>query len=495
MVRPLGQALSPGYYIDKVVGTAPPLDVNNFGQVLDSPWFFNRLARYSLSAEEVARGPNQLEGPAEGPLTVTGGKLQGATPGLVVKDSKGTTWVVKFDPPAYPELASSAEAIATKILFAAGYHVPENHVVQLKLDRLTLAKGASTGGRFGAKVPLTQKRLDALVTHINPFPDGTVRALFSRFLAGDVLGPFTFAGVREDDPNDRVPHERRRSLRGLKVFSAWLNNVDTRASNTLDVFVPSPEQPQRGHVQHYVIDFGDSLGSAGTKPKYIGEGYEGLLDWPMLLGRFFSLGIYYSYWLPIQRSPYRSVGIFEAQVFDFSKWTPLLPNPAFDQANIHDVYWAASIMARFTPDQLKAVVDAVGYSEPGAAEWVLRVLQERQYKILQYAFDRLLPLEDPQLSGDQLRMTDLGVRSGLQAGDRIQYLWLAKHEGQTVASGRSFSPQADLSRVAALSDASPFVTVEFWRAVGRDFSGPHTDVHLRKTKKGWLPVGMTRHAR
>jgi hypothetical protein len=77
-----------------------------------------------------------------------------------------------------------------------------------------------------------------------------------------VLGAFDMFGQRGDDPNDRIPHQDRRSLRASFVLIAWLNIEDASAINTLDSYV---EEGGRRFVRHYFIDFGDSLGSASVR--------------------------------------------------------------------------------------------------------------------------------------------------------------------------------------------------------------------------------------
>jgi len=61
------------------------------------------------------------------------------------------------------------------------------------------------------------------------------RVVAGRLLPGKVIGNFRYAGTRSDDPNDLVPHEHRRELRALRVFGAWMNLVDLKAGNTLEV--------------------------------------------------------------------------------------------------------------------------------------------------------------------------------------------------------------------------------------------------------------------
>ncbi|MEQ9498344.1 MAG: hypothetical protein RIT81_15835 [Deltaproteobacteria bacterium] len=494
--RPIATALNPGHYIDLLRGGPPPLDVNAFGEVVDSVWFENRLGRRALTVEEIRRGPNEHDGPDERRLEVLGGKIEGATPGLVLRDARGDRYVAKFDPPAYPGLASGAEIIATKILWAAGYHVPENYVGTLDMGALELKDDATTGGHYGERIPLDRERLDDLLAHVNPFPDGTVRTLYSRFLPGRLIGPFHYRGQRPDDPNDVIPHERRRSLRGLGLFSAWLNNVDARASNTLDVFIPGADG--RGYVKHYQIDFGDALGSAGLGPKYLGEGYEGVLDWPKVLRSLTAFGVWYRPWLGLRRSPYRAVGVFEADVFTPDAWRSKLPNPAFDEATWLDRYWAASIIARFTPSHLAAIVEEAGYIEPGASAWILRVLQERQFKILEWVFARVLPLDDVRVNGATLSLTDLERTCGLLTNVPAAYTWSVRWDDQFAGEGNGPTPTADLAALIAQArathgaafDDDPFLTVTFARS--EPAHGATVDVHVRVVEGALLPVGLDR---
>lgn len=494
--RPLATTLNPGHYIDVLRGGPPPLDVNAFGEVIDSTWFENRIGRRALTAEEIRRGPNTVDGPDDRTLEVLGGKIEGATPGLLLRDRRGHRYLAKFDPPAYPGLASGAEIIATKILWAAGYHVPENYVGTLDIAALELREGATTGGTHGATVPLDRARLDDLLAHVNPFPDGTVHTLYSRILPGEPIGPFQYRGQRRDDPNDLVPHERRRSLRGLAVFSAWVNNVDARASNTLDTFLA--QQDGLGYVKHYLLDFGDALGSAGTAPKYPGEGYEGVLDWPKVLRSFTALGLWYRPWLGVRRSPYRSVGVFESEIFEPDLWRSKLPNPAFDEATWLDRYWAAAIIARFTPAHLAAIVDEARYPEPGAAEWVLRVLSERQFKILEWAFAHVLPLDDPRVEGTALHLVDLETSSGLSTNGPFEYTWTVHWDGHFVAEGRSAVPSVDLANAitqvrgvhGAAFDDDPFLTVTFARTAPEH--GARISLFVRVVDGAPLIVGLER---
>ena len=66
-------------------------------------------------------------------------KSEGISPGLTVRDSTGTLYFVKFDPPSNPEMATGAEAISTRLFWALGFNVPENYLSSLRRDNLQIA--------------------------------------------------------------------------------------------------------------------------------------------------------------------------------------------------------------------------------------------------------------------------------------------------------------------------------------------------------------------
>ena len=73
--------------------------------------------------------------------------------------------------------------------------------------------------------PSTSKALDGVLAH-SP-KRGRARADAGVGLApGLHLGPFRYEGTRADDPNDVIPHEDRRELRGMRLLAAWLDRHD-----------------------------------------------------------------------------------------------------------------------------------------------------------------------------------------------------------------------------------------------------------------------------
>ena len=165
---------------DTARSKGPALNVNSLGEVPDSSWFTNRIGRNDMTVEEVLRGPDQVEGPAAGIWELTGRPIAGITPKFTIRDARGDTYILKFDPASYPELPSSVELLSTKLFHAIGYHVPEDFVVSFTADRLRVA--ANPQGQRAERRDADMDTADAWLRGIAAQPDGSYRALASRYV-------------------------------------------------------------------------------------------------------------------------------------------------------------------------------------------------------------------------------------------------------------------------------------------------------------------------
>ena len=229
-----------------------------------------------MTIDEVVRGPNQVDGPAPGMWHVTGRPDSGITPKFTIRDARGDTYLIKLDPAKFPELPSSVEVISTKIFHAIGYHVPEDFIVDVRpVADWTSRPAPRSGPTAGRKRPIEMADVEQWLKNTPRTADGSIRALASRYVPGKVVGQYRYTGTRPDDPNDIYPHERRRELRGLRVFAAWLNHDDARSINSIDTYV---EENGRHYIRHYLQDFGSNLGSGSTSAQQPRGGNEYLIE-------------------------------------------------------------------------------------------------------------------------------------------------------------------------------------------------------------------------
>src|SRR5262249_19174096 len=154
-----------------------------------------------------------------------------------IQDADGVGFILKFDPPTAPELATGADAVSCYLYWAAGYNVPDNTIAYFRPEDLDVSHKATFTDSLGRKMPMTHAYLDRMLSRGRPGADGRYRALASRLLKGTPLGPFEYRGRRHDDPEDKIAHERRRELRGLWTMAAWTNHADIRGPNSLDMWV------------------------------------------------------------------------------------------------------------------------------------------------------------------------------------------------------------------------------------------------------------------
>ena len=300
----------------------PARGVNTLGEVPDGPWYVNRHGRMSMSIEELVRGPGNEDLPSkEGAWTVVAAKAEGVSPGFTIEDIKGRRYVVKLDPLANSELASAADVIGAKFLHALGYHVPENYVAYFDRDQIAVSTDATFVDSTGKERKITNRDIEELLIRVPRHPTKGYRAVASLYLTGKPLGPFLYYGTRKDDPNDIVPHEHRRDLRGLFVFSAWLGHNDVKSLNSWDTLV---EEKGVRYVKHHLLDFGASLGSDSFTAKSPRAGNEYLFAWKPMLKRLFGMGLYVPRWARARYPNFPSVGNFEYEIFEPEKWKGII---------------------------------------------------------------------------------------------------------------------------------------------------------------------------
>lgn len=393
-------------------------NVNALDEAPNSSWYTNRHFLFPMTVEEIERGPGHATPDDSGAWEIVAGKFEGGTAGFTVKDAAGTYFLLKFDSEGNNEMGSAAEVIATKVLYAAGYNVPHNSVVYFDPRLLVIGPKAKVPTAGGGKRPMTEADLQGILDNIIPQPDGQLRCVASQFLPGKPVGVFDYHGRRPDDPNDRVDHQHRRELRGLRVIGSWTSDADRRAANTLDMYI---DEDGRRYIKHYIIDMGSTFGSNNLmphKPKY---GNEYVWDPRTIFKSIVCLGFYRKPWEAPLPMEYPELGYFENETFDAGTWVPTYPNPAFERCTDRDAYWGAKIVMSFTDQDIAAMVSRGRYPNPEAAAELTRLLVERRDLIGRYWFARINPLDRFSVEGGVLGFSDLAVEGGLERAEGTAY--------------------------------------------------------------------------
>ena len=415
--------------------------INALDEVPDSTWFTNRIGQRDLSLAEIASGPNLVGSPEDHkPWTVVSTKLGGAEVGFIIKDARGEKFVLKFDTRGFAEQETGAHVIVEKILWACGYNVTDDYIVQFRAEDLALAKDAYIqDDAEDDKKPLTQEGLQHRLAEIERSPDGSYRALASYWLPGKPLGGHPAEGVRTDDPNDRIPHEQRRELRGLYTFAAWLDHGDIQESNFIDVWTEDPRDKRHHYVVHYLLDFGKSLGVFATTGQDPRRGYELWLDPAAMVKSLITFGIARRPWEDRPKSPAPGIGAYDA-TFDPDDWHPTsAAYVPFTTRDRYDAFWAAKILMRFTREQLHAIVMTARYHDKRAIDYLTNALVARQRASGAYWFARVNPLDGFRIEHDGLCFDDLALQYGFSTERTSYALTMFDHAGQLVASSAALA--------------------------------------------------------
>jgi len=428
LFRPLSETVG-------VVHHGEAVNANSMDEVPDSSWFTNRVGVRPMSNEELTRGacspalmldPDAFE---DGAWLIDHGKTNGSSPGFRVNIPGKGKYMLKGEPIEQPERPSAASVIGAAAYSAVGFNTSCEQIVYFRPSLLKLAPGLTFQGNFGATEPFDQKQVDKILADC-PHRGGLVRMQASAWLPGYLIGPFSYTGMRADDPNDVIPHDDRRELRGGRLLAAWLDHFDAREQNSMDTWVtdssdakPKPDGSP-GHVVHYYLDTSDCLGSEWAWEQISRRlGYSYVADWGDMARDLFTLGIPTRPWDRVRREPGQEIfGFFNVKDFEPEDWKNEYPNAAFSRMTERDGAWMARILARLTPEMVQALAQMGRFSDPRRATYLTSMLQGRLDKILGRYLTRLSPLADVRVVGtDGLCAEDLAETRRLRAPGEFRY--------------------------------------------------------------------------
>jgi hypothetical protein len=472
----------------------PAQDVNSMGEVPNSSWFHNRVS--GVTPEQVAAGAGENDPGPESffPWTVTGMKVGGANPGFVFEDARGVRYLCKVDKVGEPNVATGAGAIAARLFWLMGYHTPDDRVVYFDREQLQIGNEATYKTQKGRRKPVTQEKLDQLLAdRAGRNASGQYRVLVSRFLPGRPVGGYSYTGTRKDDANDVIPHQNRRSLRGLRVFGAWLNHVDLKIDNTLDLYT---ESEGRRFVRHYLVDFDGCLGGywAARHEARIGFAYE--FDMREFVTGTATAGLYKRPYEHLVEAVHPEIGELEAEVYDPAGWRQNYLNDQLIGMRPADAFWAGNILAQISEDHIRAAAGAARYDDASAEVIVTSILITRWEKTVDWALTQVSPVVDlePVPSAGADRGLTVEARDALIVYGRPSALdyrvRILEPDGSVIAEVQDSGAPAILLSDNTLAGRE-YIVIE-WVAISNGDTLPPTHAHYVAGPSGWSLVGILR---
>jgi hypothetical protein len=436
-------------------------DVNALDEVPRSSWFDPPTARPD--------GPPQL------PLTPMG-PAESGQPGLSVRDARGFRYELRRDAKERPELISASAAVASRLLAAIGYRTPEVHVVTI----------AATDIKEVEDKAAVEAAVDLLREGSPPFAD-RYRVRATRWPVGIDLGPTPVAGVRSDDPNDRVPHANRRTLRAIGLALYWMGLRRLPPYALHDTYVG---EAGKGSLLHYVVAFDDAFGAEavgrelearlGGEGKYLNEN---------ALTALITLGLRRRT-APSVQTRWLALGEFDE--FDAPEtFATSPPYEPMDLARPADTYWMGKRLAAVSPDAITAALAAAHFSSGSARARAAEVMELRRTRAITWAFARVTPAEVERVDAAHLMLRDQANARKLRGlvAERYAVKFL-DDSGATVAPS-VIVKVPDVAVAIPLPPGAPDYLVVRAQALREDGGAPRAvEVHVFKDAAGMRVLGV-----
>ena len=439
------------------------VNVNSVGLTPDSPFFKNssnlkaaksfytsQFTGESLQRVRGSPAPKGLgleEKMSPGPSLLgkwsvfAAGRGEGG-PWVAVKDARGRFYLLQFDHPRWPGLATSSTLVANRLLQSLGYSVFERSMVfftekMLRIDSratfssqaepldaiwssktlqtLQILEAAQTPQTLQTLQPSkgtpTKLKVKAVLGSLHREEDGSIRALATNLLSplsNKYLGPFPLRGRRTDDGNDHFEHQHLRELRGLKLISALLGLYNIEERSGADFFSRNNRV-----VSHYLWDFKGALGADKTgRPKSVEAAFGRGVPKKDDLG-----GVLKERENDTKKFP--EVGFLPVRRFEPKKWRPRIRHPAFHRATRRDLFWAGRVLSSIGSKDIKDAV-AMAYLPKRTARMLWARLWLRLRRAVFFGLSQSAPMGFFETAGSSFCAVDFRVEAGFEEDEKSE---------------------------------------------------------------------------
>ena len=205
-----------------------------------------------------------------------------------------------------------------------------------------------------------------------------------------------------------------------RLFDGEIISADSmQIYRYMDIGTAKPTPSEQALVKHHMIDFGDCFGGGASDPS-LGRlvGHAHYFDAEHIFLDFVSLGLIHRPWEDARVSSDANIfGYYGWENFTPSKWRGIYPNPAFSRMTYRDALWMVRIIARFTDEHIRAIVETASLENPRHEDYLERALIERRDRIAGEYLTRYVPLDrfhlirrEPDSPAQSLCFKDLAVR-------------------------------------------------------------------------------------
>lgn len=438
-------------------------DVNAMDEVPISSWY-DPGQTTKVAAPDAAQTPPVL------PLTALDESPSTTGEALVVRDARGVRYELLADRPDHVGLLTGAEVLGSHLVRGLGLHAPKAWIVGVP-DVALLDDG-----------PAANARLERWFVDKAPAVSGRRRLSATLWPSGLDVGYTKDFSTRDDDKNDTVEHQNRRTLRATRIFAHWMGWTNFSVLSTRDLYVGAKGV---GHLLHFLVGTSQSLGTQDIQEKERKEDLGGGIGRNLM-----TLGLAAPTVTAARRSPFASVGylppIIEPGTFNVSP-----PYSPFIRLTPPDEYWAAKRMIDAGDDALRIGIEAA-LLPPDAARYLTGVLQFRRRILVAHALAGVTPIDVAATTGRAVWLRDRSIAAGFTEAENTKYeVRYLDPDGVDVAPRRTLQARGELS-VVGLPNSFVFGPVVIQvRAIRNGVVAPRAvDIHVRADRQSARVIGV-----